>query len=165
MTMIQIGDASIDGRPILALIRENLRISEAIAAAPAVSGASAVYFSAVSVLLQWGVFLVRSEEETVISRSRPSALCSPLFGLLQVPPPLLTRMLLLHCGQVPPVDCAPILAGLTLFIDPIAFVVWLVDEVRHPLFFLRHERIVISDVCIMKNLSPQHSFVVPARVM
>jgi hypothetical protein len=57
MTMIQIGDASIDRMPILALI--------------------------------------------AIAR-----LCSPLFGLLQLTPPLLTCMLLLNCGQVPPVDCA-----------------------------------------------------------
>jgi hypothetical protein len=78
-------------------------------------------------------------------------------------PPLLTRMLLLNCGQVPPVDCAPLLAGFALFIDPIAFVVRLVDEVRRPLFFLRHKRIGIPDVCVMMNLWLDNSFVVPAR--
>jgi hypothetical protein len=55
-------------------------------------------------------------------------------------------MLLLNCGQVPPVDCAPLLAGLALCIDPIAFAVGLVDEVRHPLFFLMYEGILILDV-------------------
>jgi hypothetical protein len=45
--MIQIGDASVDRPPILALIRENLRISDAVAAA---SAPSAVTFSQLSVL-------------------------------------------------------------------------------------------------------------------
>jgi hypothetical protein len=48
--MIQIGDASIDRPPILALIRENLRISEAVAAAPAVPAASPLRSTSVGCL-------------------------------------------------------------------------------------------------------------------